>query len=64
MNIKIDAENNTIKKVNIEMNPVEFMLFRHMLNLGAVHTELHEVDSRLANQMFHEIEEYIKEVSK
>ena len=64
MNIKIDAENNIIKKVNVELSPGEFMLFRHMLNLGSMHTELHEVDSRLANQMFHEIEEYLKEVSK
>lgn len=55
MKLNIEAEKNTIKKVNIEMNPVEFMLLRHMLNLGAIHTELHEVDSRLANQMFHEI---------
>lgn len=64
MKLNIEAEKNTIKKVDIEMNPVEFMLLRHMLNLGAIHTELHEVDSRLANQMFHEIEEYLKEVSK
>ena len=64
MKLKIDSQNNVIKKVDIEMAPMEFMLFRHMLNLGSIHTELHEVDSRLANKMFHEIEEYLNEVSK
>ena len=64
MKLNIESENNLIKKVDVEMNPVEFMLFRHILNLGAIHTELHEVDGRLASKMFNEIEEYLREVAK
>ena len=64
MKINIDSEKNIIKKVYVEMNPTEFMLFRHILNLGAIHTELHEMDGRLASEMYHEIEDYLKEVAK
>lgn len=64
MKLNIDSQNNIIKKVNLEMSPTEFMLFRHILNLGAIHKELHEVDGRLANKMFNDIEDYLKEVAK
>ena len=64
MKLNLESQGNIIKKVNVEMNPTEFMLFRHILNLGAIHTELHEMDGRLASEMYHEIEDYLKEVSK
>lgn len=64
MKLNLESQVNIIKKVNVEMNPTEFMLFRHILNLAAIHSELHEVDSRLANKMFKELEEQLKEVSK
>lgn len=64
MKINIEHENNLIKKADVELSPVEFMLFRHILNLAAIHTELHEVDSRLAIQMYRELEEQLNEVAK
>lgn len=64
MKLQIESEGNILKDVNVEFSPTEFMLFRHILNLAAIHSELHEVDSRLANKMFKELEEQIKEVSK
>lgn len=64
MNIKIDSSHNIVNKVSLDLNPTEFMLVRHILNLTCVHTELHEVDSRLASKMYREIEEYIKEKQK
>lgn len=64
MKLNLESQGNIIKKVNVEMNPTEFMLFRHILNLAAIHTELHEMDGRLASEMYHEIEDYLKEVAK
>lgn len=64
MKLNLESGNNIIKKVDVELTPTEFMLFRHVLNLAAIHTELHEMDGRLASEMYHEIEDYLKEVAK
>ena len=64
MNLKIETTGNIIHKVNVEMTAIEFMIFRHMLNLTAVHTELNETDSKVAGRMYKEIEDYLKGVSK
>lgn len=64
MKVDLEVENNIVKKALVEMTPVEFMLFRHVLNLGAIHTELCEMDGRLANEMYKTIEEYLKEKRK
>ena len=61
MKLNLESRNNIIKKVNVEMSPTEFMLFRHILNLACVHTELNEMDGRLASKMYNEIEDYLKE---
>lgn len=64
--MKLDIEHNgkVIKSVNVEMTPTEFMIFRQILNLTAVHTELHEVDSLIAGRMYKDIDEYLKEIAK
>ena len=64
MKIDLVSENNIIKKVTVDFSPIEFMLFRHILNLAAIHTELHEIDSRVAIRMHKEIDEYLKEKQK
>lgn len=64
MKIDMDVEKNIVKNVIVEMSPVEFMLFRQILNLSAVHTQLHEMDGLLASKMYKEIEEYLKEKQK
>lgn len=61
MKLNLDVQNNTVKKVDIEMTPVEFMLFRQILNLAAIHTNLNELDGLMASRMYNEIEEYLKE---
>ena len=64
MKLNLDVQNNIVKKVDVEMSPVEFMLFRQILNLAAIHTNLNEMDGLLASKMYNEIEESLKEKRK
>lgn len=64
MKLNIEVEKNIVKGVTADLTPTEFMLLRHILNLACVHTELNEIDGRLASQMYREIEEYLKEKQK
>ena len=56
MDINIDSDKNIIKKVNIELTPVEFMLIRQTLNLRSINTELNETDRLLAERMYRQID--------
>lgn len=56
MNITIDSDKNIIKKVNIELTPVEFMLIRQTLNLRSINTELNEKDRLMAERMYRQID--------
>lgn len=64
MKVEIKADGKIIKNVNCELSPIEFMLLRKILNLASVHTNLNEIDGRLASKMYREIEEYIRERQK
>lgn len=64
MKLNIESDGKIIKKVNIELSPLEFMMFRKVLNLAAVHTNLNEIDGLMASQMYQEIEEALKERQK
>ena len=64
MKIKIDTENGNIKAVNMELNPIEFMLLRKILNLTCVYTELKESEIQTAGRMYKELDGQLKHTQR
>ena len=52
MKINIETENNNIKSVNLNLNPLEFALIRKIFNLTCVYTELNETDGQTATEIY------------
>ena len=56
MKIDIETENNNIKSVNLNLNPLEFALMRKIFNLTCVYTELNETDGQTAAEIYKTID--------
>lgn len=60
MKINIETENNNIKSVNLNLNPLEFALMRKIFNLTCVYTELNETDGQNAAEIYKTIDGELK----
>lgn len=64
MNFKINSEDGYVKSIDINCSPVEFMIIKQILNLKAIEDVLNEVDVKIAERMYKEMDKQIKEIQK
>jgi hypothetical protein len=60
MKINIETENNNIKSVNLNLNPLEFAIMRKIFNLTCVYTELNETDGQTAAEIYKTLDGELK----
>lgn len=61
MKVIIENKENCINSVCLELQPVEFVLIRQILNLKSVYEELNTTDGQTAERMYKELNEQMKQ---